>query len=167
MSIRQFMSSDHSVNKGGPRVWQDAQGLHVRTSCRHRLLSLFSYCRMVHISTEKQQVIIRERTWWFVVRMTIIPFGRIEHIDRYDREVFNDPSSPRWSTRTGIWYVRAFVTGMPLPVNLARFTGRGLRAYSEWQKRILGGYATRGLDESRPESFARLVAEYTGRENRN
>ena len=67
---------------------------------------------------------------------------------------------------TEVWYVRIFVKGVSLPVNIFRFTGSGARIVGGWWQMIIGGlpFDIEGMQDSKSESYAKLVAEYTGAE---
>jgi hypothetical protein len=154
-----------------PRVWHDENNLYARTSRWYQFLNLFSYCRTVQISKEYQQVIIRVRKLWFMINSTDIPFNKIEFVERYHWDVCKGqigltPDGIGATRVTEVWYVRIFVKAMPLPVNLFRFTGAGARIIGGWWQMIIGGlpFDIEGMQDSKSDSYAKLVAEYTGAE---
>ena len=99
----------------------------------------------------------------------IIPFNKIEFVERYHWDVCKGqigltPDGFGATRVTEVWYVRIFVKGMPLPVNLFRFTGAGARIIGGWWQMIIGGlpFDIEGMQDSKSDSYAKLVAEYTG-----
>jgi hypothetical protein len=152
-----------------PRVWHDESNLYARTSRWYQFLNLFSYCRTVEVSKEKQQVIIRVRKFWFIANSTAIPFNKIEFVERYHWDVCTGevgltPNGFGSTSVTEVWYVRIIVKGIPLPVNLFRFLGTGSRIVGGWWQMIIGGlpFDIEGRQDFKSESYAKLVAGYTG-----
>lgn len=154
-----------------PRVWHDENNLYARTSRWYQFLNLFSYCRTVQISKENQQIIIHVRKLWFMKNSTVIPFSKIEFIERNHWDVCKGqigltPDGIGATRVSEVWYVRIVVKGIPLPVNLFRFIGTGSRIIDGWWQIILGGlpFDIEGKQDFTSDSYARLVAEYTGAE---
>jgi len=154
-----------------PRVWRDENNLFARTSRWYQILNLFSYCRTVQISKDKHEIVIRVRKFWLMISLTVIPFNKIESVARNHWDVCKGQigitSDGIGATRvTEVWYVRIFVKGIPLPVNLFRFTGAGARIVGGWWQMIIGGlpFDIEGMQDSKSESYGKLVAEYTGAE---
>jgi hypothetical protein len=56
------------------------------------------------------------------------------------------------------------VRDVPLPVNLFRFIGAGARIIGGWWQMIIGGlpFDIEGMQDSKSDKYAKLVAEYTG-----
>lgn len=157
-----------------PRVWQDDSNLYAQTSRWYQFLNLCSYCRQVRVSKIDRQIIIRIRKFWFFSKTTTIPFDKIEFIERYHWDVAKGNAytlkQDGWgATRvTEVWYVRVFANGYELPINLFRFIGRASRMTS-WLEVIFPGFPLadiEGSQDSKSETYAKLVAEYTGSEYR-
>ncbi len=160
---------ESSFLQRSPRVWYNENDLYARTSRWYQFLNLCSYCRTVQVLKEKQQVIIRVRKFWFIINSTTIPFNEIEFVERYHWDVCKGqigltPDGFGATRVTEVWYVRIVVKGMPLPVNLFRFTGTGSRIIGGWWQMIIGGlpFDIEGMQDSKSDSYAKLVAAYTG-----
>ena len=103
------------------------------------------------------------------MKSTIIPFDKIEFIERYHWDVCKGQIG---FTQDGIgavrvtevWYVRIVVKGIPLPVNLFRFIGTGSRIIDGWWQVIFGWlpFDIEGMQNSKSDEYAKLVSEYTG-----
>jgi len=151
-----------------PRVWKDANNLYARTSRWYQYLSLCSYARTVLVSKTNREIIIRVRTFWLFTKSTVIPFDQIDFIDRSHWDVMR---SAGFTTEglgatdvTAVYYVRVFTKTSAIPISLFRFIGAGLRM-TGWFAVILGGDSIvdfEGLQDSKSEAYAKLVAEYTG-----
>jgi hypothetical protein len=151
-----------------PRVWRDSQNLYARTSRWYQLLNLGSYCRTVRVSRQSRQIIITVRRLWFMIRRVAIPFAAVEYVDRSRWDV---PNSVGFTTEglaatdvTEVWYVRAKLKGRAQSVSLFRFVGAGARP-TGWLAVVLGGDTLldfEGVQDSKADTYARLVAEYAG-----
>jgi len=65
---------------------------------------------------------------------------------------------------TEVWYVRVFTKTSSAPISLFRFIGAGSRM-TGWFGVILGGDTIvdfEGIQDSKSEKYAKLVAEYAG-----
>ena len=151
-----------------PRVWKDENSLYARTSRWYQLLNFCSYSRTVQISKSNRTISIRVRKFWLFTKSTEIPFDKIEFVDRSHWDV---TGSVGFTTEglgaldvTEVWYVRVFTRITPSPISLFRFIGAGTRM-TGWFSVLLGGDSIvdfEGFQDSKSETYAKLVAEYTG-----
>jgi len=162
-----------SFRQRSPRVWHDDNNLYARTSLWYQFLNLYSYCRVVQVSKEYQQITISVRKFWLVKKLTSIPFNKIEFIERYHWDVCKGqigltPDGFGATEVTEVWYVRVAVKGVPLPVDLFRFIGTGARIRGGWWQLIIGGlpFDIEGNQDYESDIYAKLVAKYTGAEYR-
>jgi len=64
-----------------PKVLIRGDNLFVETDFFHQVMSLFSYCRVIHVSKRRKQIEIRVKKWWSWERLENIPFSNIAYID--------------------------------------------------------------------------------------
>ena len=133
-----------------------------------QFLNVFSYCRTVHVSKEERQTTIHIRKFWFFTTAKIIPFEKIEYVDRTHWDVPEsvglDADGLCANDVTEVWYVRIFTKDSALPVSLFRFYGEGSRL-TGWFGVIFGGDSmidAEGYQDVKSDRYAKLVAEYTG-----
>jgi hypothetical protein len=156
----------------GPAIWTDKNCLYARTSKIFRLLSLFSYSKLVIVNRQKKHIEISITTVWFYKKKQYIQFSDIEYLDISEREIINDPGlsiDPIEKTGFGgrdptqIYYVQVRTKSSPIPVNLFRFVDEG-----SWN---LGGIGIffkdscieqEGLQKKKANSYAELLSNYIG-----
>ena len=74
-----------------PRVWAVGKHLYARTSYPVQALTLFAYCRSLHVDGERQVVEFETLRGWAVRRHEEIPFAGIVYIDA-QKKGFRTPS---------------------------------------------------------------------------
>ncbi len=116
---------------------------------------------------------IHVRKFWFFLTKRVIPFEKIEYVDRTHWDVpysvglgVDDSGVAGLCVQDveEVWYVRIFTKGEPLPISLFRFFGEGSRL-TGWFGVIFGGDSIidgEGYQDVKSERYAKLVAEYTG-----
>lgn len=115
-----------SIFRLAPRIRREGRSLIASTSFLGFLCSLTLLQRQVRIDTEHEEVVLRSRWFWFVVRERRIPFAEVEALSYH----YSD-----WNPLTSLG-----MTGNPLdcytvslhlngrrrqPVHLFRFLGAG------------------------------------------
>ncbi len=64
-----------------PTVWTEGNELYIKTSFFQYIISLFSHCRIVHVSKEKRIVEIKIKKWWKWESPIRIAFSKIDYIN--------------------------------------------------------------------------------------
>ncbi len=78
MALPMFVDS---LLRSRPQIWSVGERLYARTPVLHRLLSLFSYDRVVRIDRARSEVVVTSKNFWFLKREETIPFSRVSHLD--------------------------------------------------------------------------------------
>jgi len=78
-----------------PNVWIEGDELYIKTSFEQYFRSLFSHCRIVHISKDRKIVEIKIKKWWRWKSPIRIPFRKIDFIDlTYPKIPKHDEDNP-------------------------------------------------------------------------
>jgi ribosomal protein L40E len=130
-----------------PKMRIEKDGLFIKTAFFHQIISLFFYCRVVHVNDAKKKVEIKVKRWWQWDNPTRITFSNIDYVAFTCPEL---PSSDAGNQNQGPGevYDVYLMTQKPYErVDLFRFGS------SSATSPIFGKVA---------QNYAELIAEHTG-----
>ncbi len=150
----------------GPRIWLAGDRLMAGSSWLLRLLSLFSYHKVVGVDRSRQVVSIEVTLLWGIHRTKAISFDRIERIDYSFDSVPTD-----WNIFAGRTdQMERFTVSLCLvrpreEVALVSFSGEGA-VETGWSGVLLGKDSIIDLSGTQDESsrtYVDLLKEFTGK----
>ena len=124
-----------------PKIWMEDEVLFGRTSFIVQMLSLFSYCRFLRLSSRERTLELQVRKWWLLQECKILHFEEVDYID-YDFQSIGTSwgISPFYFERND--QVESYQVSLVLKskekVPLFRFSGEGSRE-TGWRGVLIGG----------------------------
>jgi ribosomal protein L40E len=130
-----------------PKMRIERDGLLIKSALLHQFISLFFYCRVVHVNKAKQQVEIKVKKWWQWGNTTRITFSNIDYVDLTHPEL---PSSDAGHQNQG-------------PIEMYDVFLMTKRPYRRVDLFRFGSFVvTSPTFEKIAQNYAGLIAEHTG-----
>jgi hypothetical protein len=161
MSLFVYESSWLSIE---PRVWVEDDKLRGRASFLLRMLSLFSYDRLLTVDRAARMVTVESRVFWFYRRSHTVKFDQIERIDYKFASLTTSWSY--WVGRTDqleSFSVGLIIEGERDPLHIFSFRGEG--AVNTGIAGIFFGdslFDGQGTQESSSRRFVEELSRFTG-----